>query len=220
MKIKEIFHSIQGEGPYAGRPAWFIRLADCPLRCPGCDTDFLNGTEMTVDEILSHLIGFNRTTLVVLTGGEPLAQDIRELCSSLIDKRFLIQVETSGVACLDANIAFLKMMRNWVKIVCSPKGTRLATGLESLIGFYKYVCAVSLIDDCGLPMRTLRASDKINSVYRDQDFLIYNPDKVFLQPLDEGDPIKNRNNLMFCAETCAEYGFRLTVQMHKMIDWR
>ena len=53
IKIAELFYSIQGEGPYAGRPAWFIRLADCPLRCPGCDTDFLNGAEMTIDEILS-----------------------------------------------------------------------------------------------------------------------------------------------------------------------
>ncbi|MGB4110545.1 MAG: 7-carboxy-7-deazaguanine synthase QueE, partial [Desulfomonilia bacterium] len=39
MLISEIFSSLQGEGPWTGLPAVFIRLAGCvePL-CPWCDT--------------------------------------------------------------------------------------------------------------------------------------------------------------------------------------
>lgn len=33
--IKEIFYSIQGEGPHSGRPAIFIRLGGCNLQCGG-----------------------------------------------------------------------------------------------------------------------------------------------------------------------------------------
>ena len=38
LDVHSIFHTIQGEGPYCGHPAVFIRLAGCNLQCPGCDT--------------------------------------------------------------------------------------------------------------------------------------------------------------------------------------
>lgn len=36
--ISEIFVSLQGEGPHAGRRHLFVRLGGCPLRCRYCDT--------------------------------------------------------------------------------------------------------------------------------------------------------------------------------------
>lgn len=33
----EIFHSLQGEGFWAGVNAFFIRLAGCDVYCPWCD---------------------------------------------------------------------------------------------------------------------------------------------------------------------------------------
>ncbi len=38
--ISEIFSSLQGEGPYAGRRQIFIRFAGCPLSCFYCDTPY------------------------------------------------------------------------------------------------------------------------------------------------------------------------------------
>ena len=40
-KIKEIFASIQGEGPYVGVKQLFIRFCACNLNCDYCDTPFL-----------------------------------------------------------------------------------------------------------------------------------------------------------------------------------
>jgi len=40
LEVQDIFSTIQGEGPFAGKPAVFLRLAGCNLRCFFCDTDF------------------------------------------------------------------------------------------------------------------------------------------------------------------------------------
>jgi len=38
--INEIYHSIQGESTWAGRPCVFVRLTFCDLRCNYCDTEY------------------------------------------------------------------------------------------------------------------------------------------------------------------------------------
>ena len=45
IKIKEIFESIQGEGPYVGYKQLFIRFCNCNLKCNYCDTEFSAGNE-------------------------------------------------------------------------------------------------------------------------------------------------------------------------------
>src|SRR5574340_79297 len=39
LLINEIFHSIQGEGPWSGHPSIFIRFSGCNLSCSFCDTE-------------------------------------------------------------------------------------------------------------------------------------------------------------------------------------
>ena len=36
LDIQEVFFTLQGEGPFAGTPAVFVRTAGCNLQCPGC----------------------------------------------------------------------------------------------------------------------------------------------------------------------------------------
>lgn len=78
MRVNEIFRSIQGEGPYAGQQAVFLRLTGCNLRCKRCDTAYAfdEGTEMDALEVLAELKRFKAhiTRYVVVTGGEPLLQ--------------------------------------------------------------------------------------------------------------------------------------------------
>src|SRR5271169_3635861 len=81
MVITETFRSIQGEGTRAGLPCIFIRLTGCNLRCTWCDTGhaFYGGTKQSADELIARVQalsgnGASRTTLVEITGGEPLLQ--------------------------------------------------------------------------------------------------------------------------------------------------
>ncbi len=98
MRITEIFHSIQGESTFAGRPCVFVRLTGCPLRCTWCDTDyaFYGGTEQSVDEVLAQIRSYG-CGLVEVTGGEPLTQpESLPLLSRLCREGFCVLLETSG----------------------------------------------------------------------------------------------------------------------------
>lgn len=98
LRVTEIFHSIQGESSWAGFPCVFIRLTGCPLRCRWCDTAyaFTGGTTLSIDEVLAKLRGFG-SSLVEVTGGEPLAQSASlPLLSRLCDEGYTVLLETSG----------------------------------------------------------------------------------------------------------------------------
>lgn len=105
MRITEIYHSIQGESSYAGRPCVFVRTTGCNLRCVWCDTEyaFYGGADLSVDEVVAEVerIGAG-CPLVQLTGGEPLLQkEIGELASRLLDAGFTVLCETSGSVPVD-----------------------------------------------------------------------------------------------------------------------
>jgi 7-carboxy-7-deazaguanine synthase len=98
MRVTEIFHSIQGESSFAGRPCVFVRLTGCPLRCTWCDSEytFYGGTELALDDVLAKVRSFD-CRLVEVTGGEPLHQPeaftlIERLCADGCE----VLVETSG----------------------------------------------------------------------------------------------------------------------------
>ena len=100
LSVNETFVSIQGEGELIGSPTLFIRLDGCPLRCTWCDTPYAlagdAGQPMTTDELAALAAGHRH---VVITGGEPLAQDIGPLVEALRGNH--ITVETSGTIFAD-----------------------------------------------------------------------------------------------------------------------
>jgi len=98
LTINEIYHSIQGESTWAGRPCVFVRLTFCNLRCNYCDTEyaFYEGKKQTLKEIMEGVEGF-RCPLVEITGGEPLLQkNVLLLMSMLCDTGHTVLLETSG----------------------------------------------------------------------------------------------------------------------------
>ena len=76
-RIKEIFESIQGEGPVVGYKQLFIRFCGCNLNCQYCDTDFgsKNSIIYTPEQLANKIMSeydLNKIHSISLTGGEPL----------------------------------------------------------------------------------------------------------------------------------------------------
>lgn len=98
MRIIEVFHSLQGEGPLSGVRTTFVRTARCNLRCRWCDTtySFGPGRERSIRSIVAE-VGRNRTRHVCLTGGEPLLQKgSLELVRALGRRGVTTVIETGG----------------------------------------------------------------------------------------------------------------------------
>lgn len=98
LKIHEIFHSIQGESTFAGRPCVFVRLTGCQMRCVWCDTAhaFYDGSWMDIGEIVERVRSFG-CPLVEVTGGEPLLQPaVHPLMTRLCDAGLEVLLETGG----------------------------------------------------------------------------------------------------------------------------
>jgi 7-carboxy-7-deazaguanine synthase len=98
LTINEIFHSIQGESTYAGRPCVFVRLTACDLRCSWCDTPyaFHEGRKMSIDDVIRAVDDYG-CPLVEVTGGEPLLQKaVYPLMERLLASGKTVLVETGG----------------------------------------------------------------------------------------------------------------------------
>jgi 7-carboxy-7-deazaguanine synthase len=98
LTINEIYHSIQGESTWVGRPCVFVRMTFCDLRCNYCDTEyaFYEGKKKTLHDIVDTVSAF-RCLLVEITGGEPLLQkNVLPLMSILCDTGYTVLLETSG----------------------------------------------------------------------------------------------------------------------------
>ncbi len=98
LTVNEIYHSVQGESTFAGRPCVFVRLTFCDLRCNYCDTEyaFYEGKKMALSEIVDRVAKLN-CSLVEITGGEPLLQkNVLPLMTMLGDAGYTVLLETSG----------------------------------------------------------------------------------------------------------------------------
>lgn len=216
LHIHEVFPTIQGEGPYAGTPATFIRLAGCNLQCPGCDTDYTSKrATMSANEVVSivqrtHLPqSRGRRPLVVITGGEPFRQNLTQLVTLLFGLGYTIQIETNGTYFLEG------FPYDKVCIVCSPKTGRINHNLALHVEAFKYVVQVGKVDlHDGLPFSTLGQAG--------QDMVAKPPvgsmAEIYVQPLDEQDAEKNRANLETAVASCLRFGHRLCIQTHKLAN--
>jgi 7-carboxy-7-deazaguanine synthase len=121
LVVNEIFHSIQGESSFAGRPCVFIRLTGCNLRCSYCDTAyaFHEGERVSIEAILSRVAAYG-CSLVEVTGGEPLLQpETPALLAALCDAGYETLLETGGsldISALDSRV------RRIVDVKCPGSG--------------------------------------------------------------------------------------------------
>ena len=100
--IREIFWSAQGEGLKTGVPSIFIRFSGCQLRCPYCDTkdSWDRGEYRSREDIISAVWDIEKkypSSQVVITGGEPLEQDLQKLVQDLKKADRYVALETNGL---------------------------------------------------------------------------------------------------------------------------
>ena len=131
MKVAEIFESLEGEGPWAGYPALFIRFAGCSLNCTWCDTKYAQakegGMDMTVDEVLARIQAY-KGYRVVLTGGEPLEAINPEFVREIRAMGFVVEIETNGAMPIDDYLMKgVEIIMDW-KLPSSGMAPRMCRG--------------------------------------------------------------------------------------------
>jgi 7-carboxy-7-deazaguanine synthase len=98
LQVCETFSSLMGESTRVGLPAFFIRLSGCNLRCTYCDTTYAYDGGQTYEAgQLVAAAQAQSARLVLVTGGEPLAQAATlPLLTALADAGFTVVLETNG----------------------------------------------------------------------------------------------------------------------------
>lgn len=220
--IYSIFYTIQGEGPYAGRPAIFVRFAGCNLRCVWCDTEFDASAKHMGKVELTHAISViareTNCRLIVLTGGEPMLQDLTTLIQFNQDYEF--QIETAGTVWPEK---FEEVANQGnVSIVCSPKTLRVHPNIEQYTFAWKYIITSRQTSaEDGLPI--LATQINLHNV----PHMIYRPSGmpslirrgcIFVQPCeDPKDARKSLLNVREAVNSAMKHGYRLSLQMHKIV---
>lgn len=125
--LMEHYYTIQGEGYNTGTPAYFLRLGGCDVGCVWCDVkdswDAMKHTVTEIDEML-RLVKKAKAATAVITGGEPLMNDLTELTKNFHNHNIRLWLETSGAYPLSGQ---------WDWICVSPKKFKapLKTVLEN-----------------------------------------------------------------------------------------
>jgi 7-carboxy-7-deazaguanine synthase len=208
LEVFKAWKTLQGEGPHAGKPAVFVRMAGCDLQCPACDTDYTSSRDVYEPEALAYLVrqlAGETTRLIVLTGGEPFRQNIGPVVHELLHTHD-VQIETNGTLYLEG----FPYGDFGLDIVCSPKTGQVNKRLKPHITHLKYVLAAGKVDpDDGLPTDSLGAGVRVARPWPGVE--------VYVQPLDEGDVVKNSEHEQAAVESCLTYGYRLSFQLHKLL---
>lgn len=132
--VTSVFMTLQGEGPYRGEPAVFVRFAKCNLNCKFCDTWFDSGDWLTLEELQNKIIdavniAYNGNVPqwmnpysgklkfncgLVITGGEPMLQkNITKMLYHFNDMFSWTQIESNGTS--------HQILPYGTTLVCSPK---------------------------------------------------------------------------------------------------
>jgi len=222
LSLHSLFRTIQGEGPFSGRRAVFIRLAGCNLQCPKCDTDYTEGRgTVTVTNLVDRVCrNFAQDWLIVITGGEPFRQNIEPLVRALTTRGYMVQIETNGVLPLPS-IGFPEVCSlepsdingedGKCFIIVSPKTNKVHPSIEGVACAYKYVVIRNEVESDGLPTRALD-NPTSGAIARPPDGV-----PVYVQPCDEKDSNLNDRNLEQCIESALLHGYILQIQLHKHI---
>lgn len=211
------FNTIQGEGPFSGRAAFFIRLVGCNLQCPGCDTEYTAIKQLLAVVEIGHLAEDNNVPqggLIVITGGEPFRQNINQSVEHLIRKGYEVQIESNGVLYPGDDFPW-KHPR--FTLVVSPKTGKIHPKTAARAHAFKYVLSADNVADDGLPIHAL------NHPLGNYPHVARPPEgwrgPIYIQPMDTRHPATDLENARAVAASVMRFPHRqyiMGVQMHKL----
>lgn len=188
LTVNEIFYSLQGEGGRAGEASVFIRLSRCNLACGFCDTDFADGKEMSVQQILDEIGRFG-CRWIIWTGGEPTLQLTDEIVAFFKSKGFMQAIETNGTRRVPVGIDY---------ITCSPKQN-----------FEKIKTIIPEVDELRFPVANGDELPEITILPKSKKYL--------LSPIFDGQRVI-KQNVDYCVGYIKRNPrWALSLQIHKLI---
>jgi 7-carboxy-7-deazaguanine synthase len=221
----EIFASLQGEGPSAGRPVAFVRLSRCNLACTWCDTAYTwrfegdnrphrdglafdrkaNQVTLSEEDTAARIAALGQDRLVV-TGGEPLLQGAALARMVALLPGMSVEIETNGTVAphpaLDSQVAQynvspkLAHSGNPAELALLPE--RLTAWTADARAFFKFVIARP--DD----LAEVLALIETHAIPRE---------RVFVMPEGTTSAVL-RERMGWLAPLAVEHGLRLSDRLH------
>ncbi len=221
----EIFASLQGEGPSAGKPSTFIRLSRCNLACVWCDTAYTwrftgdnrphrdgiafdrkaNQVTLSETEAAARIAALTPRRLVI-TGGEPLLQAPALARMIALLPQMHIEIETNSTVAptpvLDCQVhqynVSPKLRHSGNPAEIAVISERLAAWSAKPEAWFKFV---------------ISAPGDLDEVLALQHDYAIPSTRIFLMPEGrDSDGLRDRSRWL--APLCAEHGFSLSDRLH------
>ena len=138
LPVMEHFYTLQGEGVFQGKAAYFIRLGGCDVGCVWCDVKEsweANKHPLFAVDDLVQTVKATPTEIVVITGGEPLLHDLGPLTRALHSAGIRVHIETSGSSPLSGELDWITLSPKKFKAPL-PDGLPFASELKVVV-FHK-----------------------------------------------------------------------------------
>jgi 7-carboxy-7-deazaguanine synthase len=216
LAVNDVYASLQGEGTNTGLPMVLVRLQGCSVGCVWCDqkeTWRQDAGQLGIR--LSDVLGPNCAWAwvepkairdhirqkhpgyrwVLLTGGEPCEQDIAPFVDICREAGWRVALETSGTAPVPVGI-------DWVCVspkLGNPAGKPILPEAIARADELKFVITGEKAIDVVQRFVAAHCADGTN-------------ERVLLQPVSNSPKVT-----ALCIEACQQFGWRLSVQLHKYL---
>jgi len=236
LLVHGMFFTLQGEGPFAGAPAFFIRLAGCNFGaknpyCGFCDTAFHYdaGKVMTFDEVYAEYTKSvpNKNTMIVITGGEPSLQgNLVEFVRMMGNLDITTQIESNGTR-IEQLLECVAVSHDNCSVVVSPKASHKGYGdLSPIITnagafcYFKFVLTADADDPHHtVPEEALELAEFHNGIVYVSPMAIYK--KPYVGEVSSAwdhdliDAERTSKNYAYAAKYVMEHpGLVLSIQQH------
>ena len=214
LPVVEIFSSIQGEGPYQGRAALFLRLGICNLRCSFCDTRYAlfpsrKWKYLSPEELNALLLKkyAGKIKHLVITGGEPMLHEklLFESLRTLFTRIDLLEIETNGTIIPEYFYRYSFVVFNVSPKLSNSQVPHKQRIIEPALEFYS-----------NLPQSffkfVIKDEHDIKEVLKIKEQFFIPSSKIFLMPLASTKK-ELRKNSPYVFKLAQKYGFNYSCRI-------